>query len=285
MSGGLGIIRSVAELRAQVADWRRQGLTVGLVPTMGALHAGHISLVTRGLESVDRMIASVFVNPTQFGPNEDFARYPRQEALDAALLEQAGCHVLFAPTVAEMYPDGFATAITVSGVSEGLCGAVRPGHFSGVATVVTKLLLQALPDQALFGEKDYQQLAVIRRFVRDLDIPVTVVGGPTLREADGLAMSSRNAYMTAEERAVAPALYQALQGIADGLRTGGKAAALCPQAVAALLKAGFASVDYLEVRDADSLAPVESLAAPVRILVAARLGKTRLIDNIGVGPL
>ncbi|EME68784.1 pantoate--beta-alanine ligase [Paramagnetospirillum caucaseum] len=284
MSGPVVIVRSVAALRAQVSAWRKDGLTVALVPTMGALHAGHLSLVKRGLELADCCVASVFVNPTQFGPNEDFARYPRQEELDAAALASAGCHVLFAPDVAEMYPDGFATTVSVSGVSEGLCGAVRPGHFAGVATVVTKLLLQCLPDIALFGEKDYQQLAVIRRFARDLDIPVRIEGVPTLREDDGLAMSSRNAYMTPDQRAIAPWLFRALTGIADGLRAGAKAADLCPMAISGLLKAGFDSVDYIEVRDAASLAPAESLDRPLRILAAARLGKTRLIDNIGVEP-
>ncbi|CAA7612966.1 pantoate--beta-alanine ligase [Magnetospirillum sp. SS-4] len=283
MSRDLDIVRSVAELRARVRYWRDQGLTIGMVPTMGALHQGHLSLVVKALEHADRVVTSVFVNPTQFGPNEDFSRYPRQEARDAELLEGAGCHLLFAPTVAEMYPDGFATSISVSGVSEGLCGDVRPGHFSGVATVVTKLLLQCLPDVAVFGEKDYQQLAVIRRFTRDLDIPVAILGAPTLREADGLAMSSRNAYLSAGDRAVAPALLRALTGIADGLRSGARASDLCPRAVGELLKAGFASVDYVEVRDADTLTPAETAERPVRILAAARLGATRLIDNIGCG--
>ncbi|WP_096704465.1 pantoate--beta-alanine ligase [Magnetospirillum sp. 15-1] len=284
MSAPLPVVRGVAELRAQVSAWRKEGLTVALVPTMGALHAGHLSLVKRGLELVDRVVASVFVNPTQFGPNEDFARYPRQEEQDAAALTGAGCHLLFAPTVDEMYPQGFATAVSVGGVSEGLCGAVRPGHFAGVATVVTKLLLQCLPDVALFGEKDYQQLAVIRRFARDLDIPVRIEGVATMREEDGLAMSSRNAYMTPEQRAIAPWLVRGLSGIADGLRAGAKAADLCPMAASGLLKAGFDSVDYIEVRDAASLAPAETLDRPLRILAAARLGKTRLIDNIGVEP-
>ncbi len=281
----MDIVRSVADLRGRVAGWRRAGLRVGLVPTMGALHRGHLSLVAAAREwGADRVVASVFVNPTQFGPNEDFARYPRQEEQDAALLEGAGCALLFSPTVAAMYPDGFATTVTVSGVADGLCGTVRPGHFAGVATVVTKLLLQALPDVAVFGEKDYQQLAVIRRFVRDLDIPVAVLGAPTLREADGLAMSSRNAYMTAEQRAVAPTLQRVLQLVADGLRAGGAASVLCAQATASLLAAGFGPVDYVEIRDADTLAPVETLDRPVRILAAARLGATRLIDNIGVSP-
>jgi pantoate--beta-alanine ligase len=284
MNTPVAIVRSVADLRAQVAAWRKEGLTVALVPTMGALHDGHLSLVKRGLELADRVVASVFVNPTQFGPNEDFARYPRQEEKDAAALTSAGCHLLFAPTVGEMYPEGFATTVAVTGVSDGLCGAVRPGHFAGVATVVTKLLLQCLPDVALFGEKDYQQLAVIRRFARDLDIPVRIEGVPTLREEDGLAMSSRNAYMTPEQRAIAPWLIRALRGVEDGLRAGANASDLCPMAVSGLLKAGFDSVDYIEVRDAASLAPAETLDSPVRILAAARLGKTRLIDNIGVEP-
>jgi pantoate--beta-alanine ligase len=282
MADEIDILRTVAELRSRVKYWRDQGLSVGLIPTMGALHAGHLSLVSKALETVDRVIASVFVNPTQFGPNEDFARYPRQEEMDAKALEGAGCHLLFAPTVAEMYPDGFATTVSVTGVSEGLCGEVRPGHFAGVATVVTKLLLQALPDLAIFGEKDYQQLAVIRRFARDLDIPVTIAGGATVREADGLAMSSRNAYMTPDERAAAPILYKVLCDIASGLRAGKNAADLCREGGARILAAGFSSIDYLEVRDADSLAPPDAKTKSLRILVAARLGKTRLIDNIGV---
>jgi pantoate--beta-alanine ligase len=253
-----------------------------MVPTMGALHAGHLSLVARGLELADRVVASVFVNPTQFGPNEDLSRYPRQEARDAELLAGAGCHLLFAPTAAEMYPEGFATTVTVAGVSEGLCGTVRPGHFAGVATVVTKLLLQCLPDIGLFGEKDYQQLAVIRRLVRDLDVPVTVVGVPTAREADGLAMSSRNAYLSPAERAIAPAVHHALLAVADGLKAGRRAPELCARATADLLAAGFQSVDYVEVRDADTLAAVEHLERPVRVLAAARLAGARLIDNIGV---
>jgi len=284
MSNALPLVRSVAELRARVKYWRDQGLTIALVPTMGALHRGHLSLVSHALDCADRVVVSIFVNPTQFGPNEDFSRYPRQEEQDAALLEEGGCHLLFAPTVAEMYPDGFATTVTVSGLADGLCGTVRPGHFAGVATVVTMLLLQAQPDVAVFGEKDYQQLAVIRRFARDLHIPATILGAPTLREADGLAMSSRNAYLTAEERAIAPVLYRELQGVAEGLRAGGQAAELCRMATARLLDSGFAAVDYVEVREAQTLAPVTILDRPVRILAAVRLGKTRLIDNLGEAP-
>ena len=281
----LTILRTVAHLRAQVKAWRDQGLTVAMVPTMGALHQGHLSLVNAGFKLADRVVATIFVNPTQFGPGEDFAAYPRGEAQDVALLESVGCNALYAPDVTEMYHPGFATTVSVAGVSQGLCGDVRPTHFQGVATVVTKLLLQGLPDVALFGEKDYQQLAVIRRLVVDLDIPVTVRGVPTLREADGLAMSSRNRYLTTEQRAVAPVLHRELQAVAAGLKAGQNAAPLVGHAAQALLAAGFASVDYVEVRDAGDLAPLERLGrTPARILAAARLGNARLIDNIPVEP-
>ncbi len=219
----LPICRTVPALRQTVANWRREGLRFALVPTMGALHAGHLALIARGLQLADRVVASVFINPTQFGPHEDFASYPRRESEDAALLAQAGAHALFAPTVDAMYPEGFSTAISVGGPSEGLCGTFRPGHFSGVATVVTKLLLQAGPDVALFGEKDYQQLQVIRRMVRDLDIPVLIEGVPTVREADGLALSSRNAYLTAEQRAIAPLLNRTLRAMAEAVAKGAAA--------------------------------------------------------------
>ncbi|MBC7951188.1 MAG: pantoate--beta-alanine ligase [Rhodospirillaceae bacterium] len=282
MTGSLDIVRSVADLRSRVKYWRDQGLSVAMVPTMGALHDGHLTLIRQGLELADRVVASVFVNPTQFGPNEDLSRYPRQEAKDAEALDGAGCHLLFAPKVEEMYPDGFATTITVKGVSQPLEGAFRPGHFDGVSTVVAKLLLQCLPDFALFGEKDWQQLAVIRRMTKDLDLPVQIVGVPTVREADGLALSSRNAYLSPEERAIAPILYQALQAVADGLKTGKSPEELCHRASADVLAGGFASVDYLDVRDAETMTKVAKLTRPARILVAARLGTTRLIDNLGV---
>lgn len=284
MTETVDIVRTVADLRARVRYWRDQGLTVALVPTMGALHAGHASLVTAALDLADRVVASIFVNPTQFGVNEDFDRYPRREAEDARTLAESGCHLLYAPAVAEMYPDGFATKVQVAGVSEGLCGAVRPGHFEGVSTVVAKLLLQAQPHLALFGEKDWQQLAVIRRMVRDLDLPVEVVGVPTLREADGLALSSRNAYLSPAERAIAPALHAVLLRVAAGLRRGETAGALCRQGTEDLLAAGFLSVDYLEVRDGQTLAPLDRLERPARVLVAARLGGARLIDNLAVAP-
>lgn len=284
MTGTLDIVRQVAELRARVKYWRDQGLSVAMVPTMGALHDGHLTLVRTALEQADRVVVSVFVNPTQFGPNEDLSRYPRQEAKDAESLDGVGCHLLFAPKVEEMYPDGFATTISVKGVSAPLEGVCRPGHFDGVATVVSKLLLQCLPDIALFGEKDWQQLAVIRRMARDLDLPVRIQGVPTVREADGLALSSRNAYLTPQDRAIAPSLHRALQAVAEGVKAGKSPAELCHRAAADVIAAGFASVDYIEVRDADDMSPVETLARPARVLAAARLGTTRLIDNIGIEP-
>src|SRR5947209_17774 len=220
---GLDIVRSVAALRARTGEWRRRGETVGLVPTMGALPEVHLALVRRARSLCDHAVATIFVNPTQFGPNEDFARYPRDEAADARQLEAAGCELLFAPDVGEMYPPGFSTTITVGAVAEGLCGPFRPGHFAGVATVVAKLLLQALPDVACFGEKDYQQLQVIKRMARDLDLPVRIEGVATVREADGLALSSRNRYLTPDERARAATISRVLNAIADEVGAGKRA--------------------------------------------------------------
>ncbi len=283
--GPFAILRTAADLSGRVTRWRRQGRRVALVPTMGALHDGHLALIRAARSAADRVVASIFVNPTQFAEGEDFDRYPRQEAEDAALLAEAGCDVLFAPPVAEIYPSGFATTVTVAGLSEDLCGAVRPGHFAGVATVVARLLLLCRPDTALFGEKDYQQLAVIRRMVRDLAIPVDIEGVPTIRDIDGLALSSRNRYLSASERDIAPALYRILGEVASGLAEGRDAASLCDRAVLALKSAGFGSVDYVAVRDAGTLDPVSRLAdRPLRILAAAHLGRARLIDNIGVDP-
>jgi pantoate--beta-alanine ligase len=280
----LTTVRTVADLRAQVRAWKATGLTVGMVPTMGALHDGHLSLVRLAKTRADRVLASVFVNPTQFAPHEDFDAYPRDEARDADLLAGAGCDLLFAPTVAEMYPPGASTTVTVAGVSEPLDGQARPTHFAGVATIVCKLLNQAQPDVAVFGEKDYQQLQVIKRLVRDLDMPVEVIGGPTARAEDGLALSSRNAYLTPAERTAAPTLGRALRAAAEALRGGARVDAVEAVALAAITAAGFEPVDYFEVRGASDLArlgpgPVEGEA---RILVAARLGKTRLIDNMAV---
>jgi len=281
----LPIVRSVAALREQVAQWRKSGLRVAFVPTMGALHDGHLSLVKAGFVEADRVLVSIFVNPTQFGPNEDFAAYPRTEEADVAKLERAGAHAVYAPAVDEMYPAGASTTVHVAGVSDGLCGTFRPGHFDGVATVVSKLLNQAQPDVALFGEKDFQQLQVIRRLARDLDLPVAIRGVATLREADGLAMSSRNAYLSREERTTAPVLHRVLSEAAVRLQGGAEAEPVLKAGIEAILEAGFGSVDYLELRSAEDLATLERLDRPARLIVAARLGRARLIDNIPVDPL
>lgn len=279
---GPQVAHTVADLRATVAGWRAEGLRVALVPTMGALHEGHLSLVRMALQQADKVIVSIFVNPKQFGPSEDFAAYPRTLDQDAFKVGMAGGSLVFAPSVAEMYPAGFATTVSVTGVTEGLCGAARPGHFDGVATVVTKLLLQARPDVAIFGEKDYQQLMVIRRFVTDLDIPVEIVGAPVVREVDGLAMSSRNAYLSDAERAVANRLNWVLRQVADDIRGGRPVAEARAGGRAELEARGFSRVDYLDLRAADDLTPLDTLDRPARLLVAAVLGSTRLIDNIPV---
>ena len=276
-------IRTVAELREALAPERRAGRVIGLVPTMGSLHDGHLALLRRAREQCDVVVMSLFVNPAQFGPNEDFEAYPRDEARDAGLLAGAGCDLLYAPSVAEVYPVGASTTVTVGGVAEPLEGAARPGHFAGVATIVAKLLNQCGPDVAVFGEKDFQQLAVIRRLVADLDIPVEIVGAPTQRADDGLALSSRNAYLSPEERAQAPVLHQVLQALLQSLRNGESVAAVESVALDALARAGFREIDYVEVRDPATLerlgpGPVEG---PFRVLAAARLGRTRLIDNVG----
>lgn len=283
-AGTLGIARSVAALRLRIGDWRAQGASVALVPTMGALHDGHGSLVDAARRVADRVVVSIFVNPTQFGPGEDFTAYPRDEARDAGFLDDRGADLLFAPTVAEMYPDGFATKVHVDGVTQGLCGDCRPGHFDGVATVVTKLLAQVRPDVALFGEKDYQQLCVIRHLVRDLDLGAEVIGVPTLREADGLAISSRNAYLSAQERRAAPALNAAITAAAAGIRGGGDIVRALADAERAILEAGFRAVDYVACVDGETLAPLAAFdaARPARVLVAAHLGRARLIDNVAV---
>ena len=276
-------VRDLESLRAAVGAFRQAGQSVALVPTMGALHAGHIALVEEARRRADRVVASIFVNPTQFGPGEDLAAYPRKETADAAMLEAAGCALLWLPPVEAMYPPGFATTVSVSGVTEGLDGAARPGHFDGVATVVTKLFNQVRPDLALFGEKDWQQLAVIRRMVADLDMALKIVGVPTQREEDGLALSSRNAYLSPEERDAARALPRALGEAARTIAAGGDVPAALAKAVATLEKAGFGPIDYLTLHDGETLAPVSALDRPARLLAAARLGRTRLIDNLPVG--
>jgi len=283
MHGEIAIARSVAALRRQVAGWRAAGERVALVPTMGALHAGHLALVAAAQAQCRRTVVSIFVNPKQFGPREDFAAYPRPETDDLTKLAGAEADLVFIPTVNEMYPAGFTTSISLGGPAEGLDGAHRPGHFDGVATVVAKLLIQAAPDAAFFGEKDYQQLLVVRRMARDLDLPVEIVGVPTVREPDGLALSSRNVYLSAEERRTAPSLHRAMSEAAAAIAAGALPAPVLAGAIAALGDAGFA-VDYLELRDAATLAPLAgSPRQPARLLAAARLGRTRLIDNVPVG--
>ncbi len=282
------IAHTLDVLRTQVAKLRGQeGATIGLVPTMGALHEGHLTLVRRAREVCDHVVASIFVNPTQFGPNEDLDAYPRQLEADGDMLEAEGCELLWAPGVAAMYPDGFVTNISVSGVSEGLCGASRPGHFDGVATVVCKLFNQVQPDCAFFGEKDFQQLAVIRAMARDLDLVRphvhSIIGVPTVREADGLAMSSRNRYLSKADRAAAATLPAAMQSAIAAIEGGDDVESALMTLEQSLLSAGFESVDYAVLADATSLAPINSLTgAAARLLVAARIGGTRLIDNMAV---
>lgn len=275
-------VRTVAALRAQVARWRAAGERVAVVPTMGALHEGHLSLVRTAQAHAKRVIVTLFVNPRQFNNADDLAAYPRTERSDAEKLAPLGVDILYAPDAAEMYPAGFATTVSVAGVSEGLCGAFRPGHFDGVATVVTKLLLQAGADCAVFGEKDFQQLAVIRRLVADLDIPVEIIPGATVREPDGLALSSRNVRLTPAGRLKAPALAATLLDTAARLRDGADPAHLLEKARHAILSAGFSEVEYLELRDAATLTPLGRPTSPARLLAAAWLDGVRLIDNVPV---
>lgn len=279
----LPIVRTVADLRAVVRDWRRQGFTVGFVPTMGALHEGHLGLVVEALRRTDRVVTSVFVNPTQFAAHEDLGTYPRQEARDAELLAGAGCHLMWAPTAAEMYPEDFATRVEVGGPSQGLETDFRPHFFGGVAVVVAKLLNQVQADVAVFGEKDYQQLMVVRRMAADLDIPTDIVGSPTARDDWGLALSSRNAYLDPAQLEIARRLNGVLAEAGAQAASGRPLKTVEKDAHAALLKVGFDRIDYVAVRRADDLAAFAgTVDAPARILAAAWIGKTRLIDNMAV---
>ncbi|MSP93729.1 MAG: pantoate--beta-alanine ligase [Alphaproteobacteria bacterium] len=274
---------NAVELRLRVRLWRNKGARVALVPTMGALHEGHLALVRAAKERADRVVVSNFVNPAQFAPHEDFARYPRDLAGDRAKLEAAGgTDLIYAPETKAIYPDGFSTKLTVEGPGVGLESDVRPHFFSGVATVVAKLLIHCAPDFVMFGEKDYQQLLVVKQMVRDLDLPLEVVGVPTVREADGVALSSRNAYLTPEQRKVAGHLNRVLARVAERAKAGVSIPQAEAEGAAALLEAGFDRVDYVALRDAETLALLRNVARPSRVLAAARVGATRLIDNMAV---
>ncbi len=276
------IVRELSSLRLLVAQWRRSGETVGVVPTMGALHEGHLALARRARTQCDRVIVTIFVNPKQFNNPEDLAKYPRTEESDAALLSPLGVDIIFIPAAEDVYPAGFATTVSVDAIGVPLEGEFRPGHFDGVATIVAKLFLMTQADRAYFGEKDYQQLLVVRRMARDLNIPVEVIGCPTVREADGLAMSSRNARLCAAERRIAPALHAAMRKAAKSVVEGMAADEALSAAREEIIAAGFSGIDYLEFRDADTLAAMDRLDRPARLLAAAWLGGVRLIDNIAV---
>lgn len=278
------IIRQLSGLRERTKLIRESGKTLALVPTMGALHDGHMALVELAKRQADHVIVSIFVNPMQFGPNEDLDKYPRSEEADAARLAEAGVTALWMPPVSEVYPDGFATTVSVAGLGDTLCGAARPGHFDGVATVVAKLFNQVRPNIAIFGEKDWQQLAIIRRMARDLDMEVEIVGMPTLRDRDGLALSSRNAYLSPAERKAALSLPQALAEAALAIEKGADMSAALAAAEARILSAGFARIDYVALVDAASLAPLAAPDREGRLLAAALIGSTRLIDNVPVRP-
>lgn len=279
----LTVLRTVAELRAATAPYRADGVLIGLVPTMGALHAGHLTLVQRARRDCGLVIASLFVNPTQFGEGEDFTAYPRDEAADIAQFETHGVDIVYAPGVDEMYPDGFGITVTVDGLTEGMCGAARPGHFDGVTTVVSKLFDHCAPDAAYFGEKDYQQFRVIEKMTAELGLDIRIVGVPIVRAATGLALSSRNNYLSDPQIRIAASLYGTLTAVAGRMEPGIDIAAQCAWGRQALLDAGFDSVDYFEIRDAATLTLADAYGPGLRVFAAAWIGKTRLIDNLPAG--
>ena len=276
------VVRSVAAMRREVARWKAVGETVGVVPTMGALHAGHLALVRSALAACDRVIVTIFVNPKQFAVTEDLSSYPRGEVQDLAKLSELGADLAFSPNMEEMYPDGFATSVEVEGLTEVMCGAGRPHHFGGVATVVSKLFIQSLAERAYFGKKDFQQYLIVTRMARDLDIPVKVIPVETVREADGLAMSSRNIYLSDAHRAIAPTIYRTISNVAGAIRGGDKPAVAAAKGAKMLKETGIERIEYLDVRDAETLSDewIEGRAA--RVFTAVHLGKTRLIDNIAI---
>jgi pantoate--beta-alanine ligase len=283
LSETIKVVRTVRDLRKVTAKWRHRGQTIGLVPTMGALHPGHISLVRLAKKKADKAVVSIFVNPTQFAPNEDLSRYPRDEAGDLKKLDEADADLVWAPNPEEMYPEGFSTSVQAGSTAKDLEGAFRPHHFDGVATVCAKLFNQVTPDFAIFGEKNFQQLTVLRQMVRDLDMFLKLIGAPTKRDTDGLALSSRNAYLSLAERKVAPVLYAVISALAEDVANGADVPAGTANAKRKLGAAGFTKIDYIEVRDAETLDQASSSSGrPLRVLAAVWLGKTRLIDNVAV---
>ena len=276
------VVRTIADLRQRISSWRAEGQTVSLVPTMGALHDGHLSLIKIAQEKCDRVVASIFVNPKQFLPNEDFEKYPRNEDSDIEKLVELGADLLFSPNASEMYRPDASTAVVISQLTDCLCATSRPGFFDGVGTVVTKLLIQTLPDIAIFGEKDYQQLLIIKRLARDLDIPTKIIGAPTIREIDGLAVSSRNVYLSPTHRETAPSIFKVLKRTATAIALGDDASLAAKKAHDDLVLAGFSKIEYFEARHSETLEPIKDTRNPGRLFAAVWLGSTRLIDNLEI---
>ena len=276
------VVRTIADLRQRISSWRAEGQTVSLVPTMGALHDGHLSLIKIAQEKCDRVVASIFVNPKQFLPNEDFEKYPRNEDSDIEKLVELGTDLLFSPNASEMYRADASTAVVISQLTDCLCATSRPGFFTGVGTVVTRLLIQTLPDIAIFGEKDYQQLLIIKRLARDLDIPTKIIGAPTIREIDGLAVSSRNVYLSPTHRETAPSIFKVLKRTATAIALGDDASLAAKKAHDDLVLAGFSKIEYFEARHSETLELITDTRNPGRLFAAVWLGSTRLIDNLEI---